>query len=162
MGLHDSKNGRSEDGSTAQIGKLLNAPVILVVDGSMMARSVASMVLGYALYDTKMRLGGVIANKVSGPVHIQWIRESIETEDRLQDAYIHPPVSFIGALPHNSQCFIPERHLGLTMPQEQTQNNKNINNKNTKNNNSFSERCLRMARMVEQHLDLDHLLQLGG
>ena len=51
MGLHDSRDGVSDDGSAAQVAKALGAPVLLVIDGSMMARSVAAMALGYTLYD---------------------------------------------------------------------------------------------------------------
>jgi len=162
MGLHDSRDGTTDAGSAAQIAKLLCAPVVLVIDGSMMARSVAAMALGYAIFDGEMRLGGVVANKVGGPVHIQWIREAIELEGkkgRLKDIGTDEPSSFLGALPNDLLAAVPERHLGLTMPMEQQpeQNPENLEINADPNH----ERFLRLAALVEENLDLDKVFKLG-
>lgn len=63
MGLFDGRDGKSEDGSTAQIAKWLGAPVILVVDCWAFARSVAAVVQGYKEFDKALDLAGVILNK---------------------------------------------------------------------------------------------------
>eukprot|EP00979_Chaetoceros_neogracilis_P007814 scaffold1682_cov188-Chaetoceros_neogracile.AAC.1 len=141
MGLHDSANGTTDEASTAQIAKLLNAPVILVIDGSMMARSVAAMALGYGIFDDAMRLGAVVVNKVGGPVHIQWIKEALELAGaaRLKDIGTGLPVHFAGALPRDTSASIPERHLDV----------------------QSLERFVQLATLVEDNLDLDALLRIG-
>jgi len=158
MGLHDSKDGTSEIGSTAHIAKLLNVPVVLIIDGSMMARSTAAMALGYTLLDENMRMGAVIVNKVGGRVHRQWIKESIEKEGegdgRLKDVGTGRPVMFAGALPNDMAASMPERHLGLTMPSES-------DGKAPESRTSSSERYLKLAALVEENLDLEALLELG-
>ena len=71
MGLFDGYDGTSEDGSTAQMAKWLNLPVILVVDGSSFARSAGALVLGYETYDKDLPIAGVIFNNVSGESALQ-------------------------------------------------------------------------------------------
>ena len=56
MGLYDGHDALSEDGSTAQLAKLLNAPVILIADAGKVARSVAAEILGYQQFDPALRL----------------------------------------------------------------------------------------------------------
>jgi cobyrinic acid a,c-diamide synthase len=90
MGLFDGYDGRSEAGSTAQMAKWLNAPVILVVDASSMARSIAALVHGFKTYERDLRLGAVIANKVGSDSHAQFLSEAMESV---------PDVSFLGGLP---------------------------------------------------------------
>ena len=60
MGLHDGRDGCSDEGSTAQIAKWLNAPVVLVLDAWCLSRSAAAMVHGYKTFDVDVRLGGVL------------------------------------------------------------------------------------------------------
>lgn len=64
MGLYDGRDGKSEDGSTAQIAKWLGAGVLLVLDCWALARSAAAMVKGYCEFDADLRIGGVLLNKV--------------------------------------------------------------------------------------------------
>ena len=156
MGLHDSRDGVSDDGSAAQVAKALGAPVLLVIDGSMMARSVAAMALGYTLYDPEMRLGAVITNKVGGKVHIQWIAEALQLEGekgRLKDVGTNQPVYFAGALPNDTSASIPERHLGLTIPLEAANDEKSIH--------MMLDRYTRLAALIEDNIDLDIILKLG-
>eukprot|EP01138_Halocafeteria_seosinensis_P010700 gb/GECG01010927.1/.p1 GENE.gb/GECG01010927.1/~~gb/GECG01010927.1/.p1 ORF type:complete len:1297 (+),score=152.79 gb/GECG01010927.1/:1-3891(+) len=122
MGLHDGRDGSTDEGSTAQIAKWLNAPVVLVVDAWSMARSVAAMVMGYLQLDPEMRLGAVIVNKVNGVRHIDWIGEALNShKDRLRDSATGRPVLFAGAMPQDQQAHISERHLGLEAPEESTE-----------------------------------------
>lgn len=105
MGLYDGVDGASETGSTAQVAKLLQAPVVLVVDASSMARSAAALVAGFRDFDPELNVAGVILNKVGSDGHARLLREAIAT---LPDA---PPV--LGALLRDTQAGAPERHLGL-------------------------------------------------
>jgi len=109
MGLHDSADPMSDRGSTAEVARLLNAPVILVIDGSGIARSAGALVEGYRGFDGRVRLAGVLANRVAGEGHAAYLRPAIESLG----------VAFLGWLPENGRISLPERHLGLVMPAEQ-------------------------------------------
>ncbi|MCA1688361.1 MAG: cobyrinate a,c-diamide synthase, partial [Actinobacteria bacterium] len=77
MGLFDGKSGGGEFASTAHVAKLLEAPVLLVVDASAMARSAAAIVHGYATFDPGLNLAGVILNRVGSSTHERMLREAI-------------------------------------------------------------------------------------
>ncbi|MFD3871818.1 cobyrinate a,c-diamide synthase [Streptomyces sp. NPDC058623] len=103
MGLYDGAAGRGELASTAQVAKLLRAPVVLVVDASSQSRSVAALVHGFASFDPLVRLGGVILNKVGSDRHEVMLREALEEAGM--------PV--LGVLRRAPQVATPSRHLGL-------------------------------------------------
>ncbi|MCX4525186.1 cobyrinate a,c-diamide synthase [Streptomyces sp. NBC_01551] len=103
MGLYDGAAGRGELASTAQVAKLLRAPVVLVVDASSQSRSVAALVHGFASFDPQVRLGGVILNKVGSDRHEAMLREALEEAGT--------PV--LGVLRRAPQVAAPSRHLGL-------------------------------------------------
>lgn len=78
MGLFDGWDGRSDDGSTAQMAKWLEAPVLLVLDCWTMARSAGAMVKGFADFDPDLRLGGLLLNKVGSDSHKHWLQDAIK------------------------------------------------------------------------------------
>ncbi|MBI4971929.1 MAG: cobyrinate a,c-diamide synthase [Candidatus Omnitrophica bacterium] len=130
MGLFDGKVEKNLDTSTAALAKLLNLPVILVIDASRMAQSVGAIVHGFLEFDKKVKLAGVILNRVGGECHYQFLKELIESKF---------PVKCFGYLPAEKELNIPERHLGLVPAQE----------------NQFSVEALSLAG---KHLDLDAML----
>jgi cobyrinic acid a,c-diamide synthase len=73
MGLFDGYDGKTEAGSTAEMAKWLNLPVILVIDASAMARSVAALVHGFQSFDPDLNVAGVIFNKIGGKGHLQYL-----------------------------------------------------------------------------------------
>jgi cobyrinic acid a,c-diamide synthase len=103
MGLFDGKGGGGEFASTAHVAKLLDAPVLLVIDASAMARSAAAIVHGYATFDKELNLAGVILNRVGSTVHERMLREAIEPLD----------VPLLGILRREAAIRTPDRHLGL-------------------------------------------------
>jgi cobyrinic acid a,c-diamide synthase len=103
MGLFDGASGSGELASTAHVAKLLNAPVVLVVDASAMARSVAAIVHGFGTFDPELEVAGVIFNQVGSDHHEQLLREAV--------APLGIPV--LGALRRDERIRAPERHLGL-------------------------------------------------
>ena len=110
MGLFDSCSPSTEIGSAAQMAKQLKAPVILVIDGSAMARSAAAMVNGYAQFDPKLWVAGVIFNRVKSEGHYQLLKEAVEKETKVKVVgYLHP----------DSEYTIQDRHLGLKTALEQ-------------------------------------------
>jgi cobyrinic acid a,c-diamide synthase len=104
MGLFDGAAGRGELASTAQVAKLLRAPVVLVVDGSSMSRSVAALVHGFASWDPEVRIGGVILNRVASDRHERLLREALEEGSG---------VPVLGAVRRAAAVGVPSRHLGL-------------------------------------------------
>ncbi|MGW3090193.1 cobyrinate a,c-diamide synthase [Streptomyces sp. NPDC001108] len=103
MGLYDGASGQGELASTAQVSKLLRAPVVLVVDASSQSRSVAALVHGFASWDPRVRIGGVILNKVGSQRH----------EELLRDALDESGLPVLGVLRRAERVAVPSRHLGL-------------------------------------------------
>ncbi|WP_405986469.1 cobyrinate a,c-diamide synthase [Streptomyces sp. NBC_00872] len=103
MGLYDGASGQGELASTAQVSKLLRAPVVLVVDASSQSRSVAALVHGFASWDPEVRIGGVILNKVATDRHEQLLRDALDESG----------VPVMGVLRRTEQVGTPSRHLGL-------------------------------------------------
>jgi cobyrinic acid a,c-diamide synthase len=102
MGLFDGR-GTTSFGSTAHVARLLGAPVLLVVDAASQGRSVAALVAGFAGYDPRVRLGGVILNRVGSARHEEILRTALDD--------LGVPV--LGALRRDDAVMAPSRHLGL-------------------------------------------------
>ncbi|MFW5837761.1 MAG: cobyrinate a,c-diamide synthase, partial [Desulfovibrionaceae bacterium] len=139
MGLFDGLSGSREDGSTAHLAKTLGLPVVLVVDASSMARSVAAEVLGYLTLDPDLRFAGVVLNRVASASHAELLLESLA-------AYL-PETPVLGALPRRAGVALSSRHLGLVTAQDTLDPNAAMD---------------RLADWVEESLDLDRLLQAAG
>ncbi|MEU2213336.1 cobyrinate a,c-diamide synthase, partial [Streptomyces hygroscopicus] len=103
MGLFDGAAGQGELASTAQVAKVLRAPVVLVVDASSQSRSVAALVHGFASWDPGVRVAGVILNKVGSDRHEAMLREALQGCG----------VPVFGALRRARAVRAPSRHLGL-------------------------------------------------
>jgi cobyrinic acid a,c-diamide synthase len=106
MGLFDGVSPVADEGSTAEIAKWLAAPVLLVVDASGLARTLAAIVQGFVNFDPHLRLAGVLCNRVGSRAHL----------DLLRQATTEVPV--IGGLPQDRAHSFPERHLGLLTADE--------------------------------------------
>lgn len=103
MGLFDGAAGAGELASTAQVAKLLRAPVLLVLDCRAMARSAAALLHGYHTFDPDLRVAGVLLNRVASERHEAMLREAL--------APCGAPV--VGVLRRHADLATPERHLGL-------------------------------------------------
>lgn len=103
MGLFDGALGSEGFASTAHVARLIDAPVVLVIDASAAGRSAAAMVHGFASYDPDVTLAGVILNKVGSERHETELRSAIEG--------LGIPV--LGALHRTEGIHAPSRHLGL-------------------------------------------------
>ncbi|MGC3976034.1 MAG: cobyrinate a,c-diamide synthase [Nitrospira sp.] len=104
MGLFDGSSPIHEQGSTAELAKQLQAPVLLVIDGSAMARSAAAMASGYARFDPGLHVQGVLFNRVRSEGHYRLLQEAVEAETGL---------AVVGYLRPDASVTIPDRHLGL-------------------------------------------------
>jgi cobyrinic acid a,c-diamide synthase len=103
MGLFDGKSGGGDMASTAHVARLLEAPVVLVVDARAMARSVAALVHGYSSFDPKLEIAGVVLNRVGSRAH----------ETMLRDAIKPVGIPVLGVLRRDENIQTPDRHLGL-------------------------------------------------
>lgn len=108
MGLFDGASGPGSPvggdfASTAHVARLLDAPIVLVVDASGVSSSVAALVHGFATFDPRVRIGGVIFNQVGSEYHGQLLRAAIEP--------LGIPV--LGVVHRQDILTVPSRHLGL-------------------------------------------------
>ncbi len=102
-GLYDGID-LSGNTSTAEIAKLLQAPVILSIDCTKTTRTAAAVISGCIAFDPEVRIAGVILNRVAGARHESILTRSIQT-------YCNIPV--VGVIPKLSGEHFPERHMGL-------------------------------------------------
>jgi cobyrinic acid a,c-diamide synthase len=137
MGLFDG----SADGtpsSTADVARMLDAPVVLVVDAGAMSASVAALVHGFSTFDRSVRLGGVVLNRVGSPAHEVQLREAL--------APLGVPV--LGALGRDDRLTWRDRHLGLVPVAERPA--------------AVSEALDRLAAAVAERIDLEAVLRLAA
>jgi cobyrinic acid a,c-diamide synthase len=134
MGLYDGRVGGGDHGSTAEVARLLAAPVVLVVDVSGQGRSVAALVHGFRSFSPGVRLAGVILNRVGSPRHEQILREALEE--------VGTPV--FGALRRSDAVATPSRHLGLVPVVERSE--------------AARESVAALAALVESTVDLEAVM----
>nr|WP_218891087.1 cobyrinate a,c-diamide synthase [Actinomycetospora corticicola] len=104
MGLFDGRLGSApDDGSTAHVARVLEAPVILVVDARGQHRSVAALLHGFRAFDPRAAPAGVILNRVGTERHA----------DALRAACAEVGVPVLGVVPRRAELAVPSRHLGL-------------------------------------------------
>ncbi len=134
-GLYD---GLALDGSNsnAAIAKILDLPVVLVIDARGMTRGIAPLILGYQAFDKEINIAGVILNNLGGSRHESKLREVITH-------YTDVPV--IGAIQHDERLTIIERHLGLMPSSESKQATAQIET---------------LGAAIERQVDLDKLLAI--
>ncbi|PWD98412.1 cobyrinate a,c-diamide synthase [Marinilabilia rubra] len=131
MGLFDG--ALKDEGSSASVARLLDIPVVLVVDASSVAYSVAPLLYGFKNFDKTIRLAGVIFNKVAGASHYQFLEEAASASG----------VKALGYIPRDKDLAIDDRHLGLHMPGE----------------SEGSRIVKKAAKHIREHVDLSTLLE---
>ncbi|CAC9632879.1 cobyrinate a,c-diamide synthase [bacterium endosymbiont of Bathymodiolus sp. 5 South] len=136
-GLYDGMNTTGGD-ANADMAKLLDTNVVLVIDSNGITRGVAPLLMGYQTFDTNVNIVGVILNKVAGERHESKLVQAIEY-------YTDTPV--LGAVRRSKELVIDERHLGLMPANESTQSQRFINS---------------AARMIADQVDLDKILSLAS
>ncbi|OHE18712.1 MAG: cobyrinic acid a,c-diamide synthase [Syntrophobacterales bacterium GWC2_56_13] len=109
MGLFDGADTAGPEGSTAEIARWLDAPILLVANVHGMARSLAALVRGFATFEPDLRIRGVVANHCGSERHAEWLA------DTLQAAGLPP---LVGAIPRGAFPQLASRHLGLVTADE--------------------------------------------
>jgi len=135
-GLYD---GLALDGSNsnAALAQLLDLPVVLVLDARGMTRGIAPLILGYQAFDARIRIAGVILNQLGGSRHEAKLRAVIEH---------YTNVTVLGAISHDPQLALVERHLGLMPNQECDDAAKHVQT---------------IGQRIAEQVDLDKIIELA-
>ncbi|HYY19739.1 MAG TPA: cobyrinate a,c-diamide synthase [Streptosporangiaceae bacterium] len=140
MGLFDgaSREDDPDFGSTAHVARLLGAPVVLVVDAARAGRSVAALAAGFAGFDPRIPVAGVILNQVASDRH----------ERLLRDALVGTGLPVYGVIRRTEGIVTPSRHLGLIPAAERA---------------ALAGQAIdRMGALIAASCDLDALLALAA
>ena len=137
MGLFDGAGGKNDFASTAQIAKILNSPIILVIDASKAARSIAAIAYGFLNFEKGLRIKGIILNKISSNRHFHFIKDAFDTKIK---------IPIVGVIYKKSELIFSERHLGL-IPREELRNKKR-------------KEVLNSARIISESLDAEKIVSL--
>jgi cobyrinic acid a,c-diamide synthase len=136
MGLFDGVAGEGEAGSSGEIAKILDLPIVLVLDASKSARSIAAVVQGFTIFDPDLRFAGIVLNGVNSENHYRLLEGAIRSTSS---------IPLLGRIPKSEAIAIPERHLGLRTADEETATN---------------DRRAAFAETARRHLDIGALLPL--
>jgi cobyrinic acid a,c-diamide synthase len=136
-GLFDGLDAQGSH-STAQLARLIGAPVVLVVDATKTTRTVAALVMGCRAMDPDLNLAGVVLNRVGTARQEKVIREAVAAETDL-------PV--LGSIPRLGAQNLPSRHLGLVTPGEHP---------------ALEEALEAVAAALEEHADVPALIDLAN
>lgn len=134
MGLYDGLDS-TDMASTAHIAKILDIPIVLVIDAHGSSRSIAAIIKGFCEFDRSVNIRGIILNNIGSDRHKKLIIDS------LNNSGINLPV--VGALPKNRDISIPSRHLGLHMAGEHDQKTGHL------------------ADFIEKHVDIEALFSIA-
>lgn len=122
-------------GSTAYLARLLNLPLILVIDCSGLSSSLAAIVHGYSTLDPRLQIVGVILNRVASTRHLQLLKNSLQALD----------VEIFGVFYRQSEITLPSRHLGLIPSEEIVK---------------FQQICDRLAKLAQKGINWQKLSPL--
>ncbi|HOQ53711.1 MAG TPA: cobyrinate a,c-diamide synthase [Micropruina sp.] len=137
MGLFDGQLGRDGHGSTAHVARLLDAPVVLVVDAAGSSRTAAAAALGLRHFDPRVRIAGVVVNRVASERHAA----------ELAAVFERAGLPVLGTVPRSAAIAAPSRHLGLVPAAERAESAATIK---------------ALATHIAAHVDLDALLDLAA
>ncbi|MBI3841719.1 MAG: hydrogenobyrinic acid a,c-diamide synthase (glutamine-hydrolyzing) [Thaumarchaeota archaeon] len=136
MGYYDGFSGDSNFASTHHVATILNTPVILILDASKTARSIAATALGFTKFHRMSRIVGFILNKIASKRHEELCRQAL--------ASLKLPI--LGVIPKNSDLKMRSRHLGLIPVTEQK---------------SLQSKISRIARTMYDFIDIERIIQIG-
>ena len=138
MGLFDGVPGTpGRSGAAADLAARFSLPVLLILDVSGQSQSAAAVAAGFAAFDPKVRLGGVVLNKLGSDRH----------RTLIADALAPRGIPVLGAIPRDETLMLPERHLGLVQASEHP---------------DLAARLASFADMAARHLDLDAIAAMAA
>jgi cobyrinic acid a,c-diamide synthase len=137
MGLFDGAGGKNNFASTAQIAKILNSPIILVIDASKAARSIAAIAYGFMKFEKGLKIKGIILNKISSNRHFNFIKDAFENKIK---------IPIVGVIYRNQELIFSERHLGLIPREELDDKRRKV--------------ILNSAKVLSESLDAEKIVSL--
>lgn len=137
MGFYDGFSGATNQSSTHHIATILQAPVILILDASKTARSIAATALGYVKFHRNSRIVGLILNKLGSKKH----------EEMCRSALIPLKIPILGCIPKNPELSLESRHLGLIPVVEQAQ---------------LKQRITKIAKAITPYLDVEKIISIAN
>jgi len=140
-GLYEGLNYSDDVGSTAQIAKILDSPVILLIDANSITRSAAAVVNGYRSFDPEVRIESVILNNIGSDRHGEKAQNAVET---------YSGINVIGKIPRKNELKISMRDLGLVTVTECK-----------KRWNDFNSVLNKIKRAIEENIDLNAVVNLA-
>lgn len=136
MGYYDGFSGASNFSSTHHIASILQAQVILILDASRTARSIAATALGFAKFHRNSRIKGLILNKLGSKKHEQMCKVALEP--------LRIPI--LGCIPKNQDISLESRHLGLIPVAEQS---------------DLKQRIKKVSKTISAYLDVDKIISIA-
>jgi cobyrinic acid a,c-diamide synthase len=136
MGFYDGSSGGSNSSSTHHIATILGAPVILVLDASRTARSIAATALGFTKFHRNSRIAGLVLNKLGSKKHEQMCRAALEP--------LNIPV--LGCIPKDPEISLESRHLGLIPVVERA---------------DLKQQIKKITKTVSPYLDVDRMISIA-
>ena len=134
MGLFDGI-GSSSEGSTAELAKVLNLPVVLIIDARGKAASIAALIKGFREHDKEVKIAGIVLNNVQTPRHEKILLDVLDQID----------IKSLGSLPSCKDLYLSSRHLGLA-PVHEIQDLEN--------------KVKKWASIAKKYLDIESFLKL--
>lgn len=136
MGFYDGFSGDSNFSSTFHVAKILKAPVILVLDASKTARSIAATALGFTKFQKNSQIIGFILNKIGSKKH----------EELCKQALSSLKLPMLGVIPRNPELVMDSRHLGLIPVREQK---------------ILQSKIAKIAKFMSEFIDISKIIQIG-
>lgn len=137
MGYYDGFSGATNQSSTHHIATILESPVILVLDASRTARSIAATALGFTKFHKNSRIAGLILNKLGSKKH----------EDMCRVALAPLKIPILGCIPKNPKLMLESRHLGLIPAVEQTH---------------LKQKITQIAKTICVYLDIEKIISIAN
>jgi cobyrinic acid a,c-diamide synthase len=138
MGLYDGMSGRNNFASTAHVARILDLPILLVVDARKAARSLAAIALGFIKFDRKIKISGIILNNLASERHLRYITEAFESKIK---------IPIVGSIFNDKSLIYHERHLGLIPMMEL--------------NAKLQDSIIQNSRVIAEHLDFEEIIRIG-
>ncbi len=135
MGYYDGYGGNSNFASTHHVSSITKSPVILVLDASKTARSIAATALGFVKFHSNSRIKGVILNNIASKKHEFLCRQALE----------NTKLPILGIIPKNTEFDLQSRHLGLIPTIE---------------NISAEQKIKQVAKTISDYLDIEKIIKI--
>ncbi len=135
MGYYDGFGGDSNYASTHHVASIIKSPVLLVLDASKTARSIAATALGFQKFHRNSRISGIILNKIGSKKHEILCKNALEKMK----------IPIVGVIPRNPLLNMESRHLGLI---------------STLNNKNLQSQIEKISKIISEYLNVSEIIKI--